>query len=341
MESHLMQVFSAAFREFALQKDDEGNSRYENLFEKHFGERWSPPTQTFEKDNVFPTYESLIDVKSPLLKRKIVIGTYDHKPYCSRKEDGDWEGWEFDIANEVKKIIIDHYPEINKLVFEWFAAPIDEDELPMNGSDNDIIKGILVNGLENRDYDMVFSGTLLKNEQTGVQKYEFATPTSNFYVSGAYTGRDNYGEIPVGSAEEMLKYLGEKSYEKNPLRIIHTSNGGQTRIATNIGSWVKEYEGSISDWDVHVPSIFSLIEYQDPHLYVGDSIQIMYLATQKEDFPDIQFLHLDFDSFISYGTMEIIDDKISDKLAGPDPETDVSPMFIAPYALKDIYRLEE
>ena len=28
---------------------------------------------------------------------------------------------------------------------------------------------------------------------------------------------------------------------------------------------INNYEGEVSDWDVHIPSLFSLIQYADPH----------------------------------------------------------------------------
>lgn len=321
-----MEVFSAAFHEYTKKVDDKGRNLYQNLFEKHFGERWEAPA--LNEDNnpevEFPKYSELLESNSPIIWKHVRIGTYDHKPYCYREEDVKWKGWEYDIAEAVKEIIINHYNEIATLNFEWIAAPIDESKLPMDGSDNDDVKEILLNGLRNKEYHMVFSGTLLKGN--GIEDYAFGSPTSNFYVSGVYTGRGKFGKIPTDSAESMLKRFAKKSNTENPIRIIHTSNGGQTRIANNVGNWItNEYEGEVSDWDVHIPSLFSLIQYGDSHIYIGDILQIMVMVMDEENYPDLQNLKLDFESFNSPA-----DGKGS---PDPEPENEHEPMKIAPFAL--------
>ncbi|MFY0630909.1 MAG: hypothetical protein JXR05_11045 [Flavobacteriaceae bacterium] len=324
-KSQLMQVFSAAFQEYTKQIDDKGKSLYQNLFEKYFGERWEAPTLNENNPEVeFPEYAELLKSNSPIVWKHVKIGTYDHKPYCYRNEDGEWEGWEFDIAEAVKEIIIDHYNEIATLDFEWIAAPIDESELPMDGSDNDDVKAILLDGLRNKEYHMVFSGTLLKGG--GIEDYAFGSPTSNFYVSGVYTGRGKFGEIPTDSAESMLKKFAQKSNKEAPIRIVHTSNGGQTRIAKTVGDWItNEYSGEVSDWDVHIPSLFGLIQYGDPHIYVGDILQIMVMIMDEENYPNLQNLKLDFDSFNEQGGAY--------SSPNPEPESEHQPMQIAPFAL--------
>ena len=339
-ESQLMQVFSAAFQKFILQEDEDGKNKYENLFEKYMGKRWAAPidTKTYE----FPKYSQLEKSNSPIVTGCVRIGTYDHAPYCYTQEDGSWTGWEYEIAEAVREIIYREYSDdLKGLNFEWVAAPIDESILPMNGADNDIIKEILVEGLRNGSYHMVYSGTLLKNEGVAPGQgggadaskssneeeeevpYVFACPTSNFYVSAVYSGRGEFEYIPTGSAERMLSFLGGKSKE-TPIRIIHTANEGQSDIAANVGSWITEqYGGSVSDWDVFIPSLFSLIEQGDTHLYVGDCLQIMLLAMDKEKFPNIQNLEIDFGSLGIHGASGV---------NSPDDGEDKG-MLLAPYAL--------
>lgn len=337
MQSQLMQVFSAAFQEYTTQIDDKGKNLYQNLFEEYFGERWEAPAITEANPKIeFPEYSELVASNSPIVWKHVKIGTYDHPPYCYREDDGKWQGWEYDIAEAVKEIIINHYSEIATLNFEWIAAPIEEEDLPMDGSDNDDIKEILLEGLRNKEYHMVFSGTLVKGDQTGnmmdnatekeEDDYEFGAPTSNFYVSGLYTERGNFGEIPVDSAELMLKKFAESSTKEAPIRIVHTSNGGQTNIAANVGNWItNKYKGEVSDWDVHIPSLFTLIQYGDPHIYIGDILQIMVIAKDKENYPNLQNLKLNFDAFNSASDPDII---------SPDePASGKLPMQIAPYAL--------
>jgi hypothetical protein len=326
MQSQLMQVFSAAFQEYTTQIDDKGKNLYQNLFEEYFGERWEAPALTGDNPAVeFPEYAELLESNSPIVWKHVRIGTYDHAPYCYREEDGKWQGWEFDIAEAVREIIINHYSEIATLNFEWIAAPIDESDLPMDGSDNDDIKEILLEGLRNNEYHMLFSGTLAKGSEE--DDYEFGSPTSDFYVSGVYTGRGNFGEIPIDSGELILKKFAENSTKEAPIRIVHTSNGGQTNIAANVGNWItSKYGGEVSDWDVHIPSLFSLIQYGDPHIYVGDILQIMVLTKDKESYPNLQNLKLNFDAF---------NDTFDEGVISPDdPASGKLPMQIAPYALR-------
>jgi hypothetical protein len=334
MQSQLMQVFSAAFHEYTTQIDDKGKNLYQNLFEEYFGERWKAPALTNANTEVeFPKYEELLESNSPILWKYLRIGTYDHAPYCYRGEDGNWKGWEFDIAEAVREIIINHYSEIATLDFEWIAAPIDESDLPMDGSDNDDIKEILLEGLRNKEYHMVFSGTLAKGSD--LDDYEFGSPTSDFYVSGVYTGRDNFGEIPIDSGESMLKKFAERSNKKElPIRIVHTSNGGQTTIANNVGNWItSKYGGEVSDWDVHIPSLFTLIQYGDPHIYIGDILQIMLLTKDKESYPNLQNLKLNFDAFNN--CLDPLTNTFNENVNSPDePVSEKLPMQIAPYALR-------
>lgn len=325
MKSQLMQVFSAAFEEFVKQEDEHGNNRYERLFERYFGERWPAPAIAEENEQPWPSFQDLENANSPIVNECVRIGTYDHTPYCYMLEDGSWTGWEYEIAEGVREIIFDRYKELGSLKFEWVAAPIDESMLPMDGSDNTDIKDFLLSGLRKGHYHMVFSGTLIKYEAGVDPDYEFAHPTSDFFVSGVYTGRGEFGEIPIDSAEAMLQALAKASTPEKPLRIIHTANGGQTNIAANIGNWItQKYGGYVTDWDIFIPSLFPMIEMGDPHIYVGDALQIMVMTTIPETFPNIQNLKLNFDAFTTYSAEASSPNSVS-----------ADPMKIAPFSLID------
>ena len=270
-----------------MAEDENNESLYESLYEKYMGLRTAPPKT---KGYNFPKWAELESGKSALCIGKIRIATYPHEPYfyynTVENEDGNltideekpYTGWEYDMANYLREIILEAYPELNKqLSFEWVLSDLEEEDLPMNGADNDIIRDSLVAMLENEEKpcDLAFSGTLFRPETEGV---DFATPTSNFYVAGLYTGRSGWENVPSGDLDKVLKYFARKSTKSKPIRLIHTPNGGQSNIAKQVIDWMEYYGGHALDIDLHIPTIMEAIGYQDVHLYVGDIIQIQAMC---------------------------------------------------------------
>lgn len=289
--SLVSQVFSAAFQKFSKLEDENKKSVYENLYEKYMGVRVAPP-QTEGYD--FPKWSELEHGKSAIASGKLRIATYPHEPYFYHNiveddegelivdEENPFTGWEYDMSKFLREIILDAYPELNnELTFEWVLSELTEDDLPMNGSDNNDIRDSLVEMLEDdkAPCDIAFSGVLFRPETEGM---DFSTPTSSFYVAGVYTGRAEWNDVPTGDLDAMLKYFANKSTKNKPLRVTHTSNGGQSTIANQVIDWIEYYGGHAIDIDLHIPTIIDSIAYQDMHLYIGDVIQIQSMCMGNE-----------------------------------------------------------
>ncbi len=285
-------VLTQAFKEIFYAKTESGNTYYSDRYEFYMGLPKDPPIDppNPETDPPLPTFDELKAVDSAIASGNLRIGTYPHEPYYFYVEGvGDLYGWELDLAKPLADYINKNYPELDgNFTTNWVEVNEEDfdEPLPWDGSDNDIILKELVKRLrqENPPYDIIFSGIFVKScdmfqaEDHHIEEdecYDFTERTSEFYLSGVYSGRNNYNDMPAGDLTEIYKFFAEKSAENDDtIIIINTSNDSQHNTGKALAEWITHYGGKAESKDVMVYEIKDLIVYGEVHIYVGDVIQI-------------------------------------------------------------------
>jgi hypothetical protein len=266
-QSELARVMSAAFREYAADKD-----KYSALFQKYLGIRRSPPEcSTHEKwiplSKVTPG--STLD---QVLKRKTIkFGFYRHDPYYFTGSDGHDIGFEYELGTEIVKLINRQYHANLKL--EWIERKF---SLPGSGQDNIDIYNKLLPGLQDGEYDVAFSGLIILPDRP----VSPTCPTMSFFWNAVYTGKDNWNVQPIKetNTDTLVKYLAQRP----SVIILSTAGGPSEELAKDLGEKITKSGGKPILKTASVSGLQEAFKTKSVHLVVGDALALSSLSNQPK-----------------------------------------------------------